>query len=126
MMKKWARILITLFAVAMATQVLYGQIICDLMVSMPCCMGDMSPKAPMTPSSTCDHCLVLAPPAAGNFVLESKYTPDRSDSALFSLHAELQTGVISFSSAESFGLEAIDPSILPTSSTPEILSVFRI
>lgn len=126
MKRNLPRILITLIAMAMATQVLYGQIICDLMASMPCCMSDTAPTTPSHPVNPCDECVVSAPISTSAVILESTFASNHSGQALPTLHPEAKAQVAGSSSAGLFPSETSNPSLLPTYNTPETLSTFRI
>lgn len=72
------RTLVLALAIGLATQVLFGQVLCDLLTAMPCCMGDERTTAPPVPTSTNACCFIAAPEVTSNFLAVSKTTSDQS------------------------------------------------
>jgi|GEM_PF-3616647 len=65
--KSLIRILIVVFVLSFGTQLLFGEVVCDLFRAMPCCDGDQVPVAPRAPASTNQCCVITAPETSNNF-----------------------------------------------------------
>jgi hypothetical protein len=121
MSKLSVRILISAFALILGTQVLFGQVLCDLQTSMPCCPSNQDPAMPPAPDTTC--CVISAPETGSQFTVAPKAGPDLSDLKIFPARAEnLSPCPVISHSVEFLSWHCLQ---YPFDS-PEKLSVFRI
>lgn len=117
------RILITAFVLMLGTQVLFGQVLCDLQTSMPCCPSSQDSQIPPAPATGTDCCVISAPETGNHFTVDPKAGSDLSDLKALPTREE---GLDPYP-AVSDSVEFISCySLLCPYDSPEKLSVFRI